>query len=110
MEYHKANDNAITIVACLKSYSIPYGILKRDELGNLESLEEKPTQTYLINTGMYVLEPEVLNHIPENAFYNITDLITTIKNEGKTVGIFPVSENSWKDIGEWPEYLRNYVQ
>jgi dTDP-glucose pyrophosphorylase len=105
-QYHVENKNAITIVASLKHYKIPYGTLESGENGELVSLQEKPEMTYMINTGMYLLNPEVLNQIPQGKFYHITDLITDIKKNGQKVGVFPVSEKSWFDMGEWPEYQK----
>jgi len=55
---------------------------------------------------MYILEPHLLDEIPENKFFHITHLIENIKNRNGKVGVFPVSEGSWKDIGEWGEYLK----
>ena len=57
--------------------------------------------------GLYILEPHLLNGIPKDEFYHITDLIQEIKNRNGKVGVFPVSEKSWRDIGEWEEYLKN---
>lgn len=103
--YHKENRNELTIVAALKHYPIPYGTIETGDNGILKELNEKPELTFKINSGMYILEPHLLEEIPENTFFHITDLIEKIiKRRGK-VGVFPVSENSWKDIGEWDEYL-----
>jgi hypothetical protein len=46
----------------------------------------------------------MLKLIQEDTFYNITDLIEAIKKKGGKVGIFPVSENSYHDSGQWKEY------
>lgn len=105
-DYHIKNKNLITIVASVKHFEIPYGIVETDQNGHLTELKEKPTHTYLINSGMYILEPEVLDHIPENEFYNITSLIESVRADGSNVGVFPVSDQSWIDIGEWPEYSK----
>lgn len=105
LEYHYDNKNEITIVAALKHYSIPYGTIETSENGKLEKLSEKPELTFKINSGMYVLEPTVLNEIPENEFFHITELIEKIQKRRGNVGVFPVSEKSWKDIGEWDQYL-----
>lgn len=105
-KYHVAQKNAITLVASLKHWKIPYGTLESGENGELLSLQEKPELTYLINTGMYVLNPEVLEEIPEGKFYHITDLITDLKKKGARVGVYPVSEKSWFDMGEWSEYQK----
>jgi len=105
-KYHVEHGNAITLVASLKHWKIPYGTLESGENGELLSLHEKPELTYMINTGMYVLNPEVLEQIPEGKFYHITDLIMDLKAKGGKVGVFPVSEKSWFDMGEWSEYQK----
>lgn len=102
--YHLESQNEITLVGSLKHFKIPYGTLETGEGGQLLSMREKPEITYMINSGMYVLEPNVLNEIPDNTFYHITDLIEKVRARGGKVGVFPVSEKSWFDIGEWNEY------
>ena len=60
----------------------------------------------MINTGVYILNPELISEIPEGQFFHITHLMEKIKASGGRVGCFPVSEHAWKDMGEWPEYLK----
>lgn len=108
--YHTKNKNELTIVAAIKNYSIPYGTLEIDEGGILKSLQEKPNLNFFVNTGMYILEPNLIAEIPENEFFHITHLIEKIKKRGGRVGVFPVSEGSWKDIGEWDEYFKHWVK
>ncbi len=105
-EYHKNNKNDLTIVTAVKSHSIPYGVISTGENGIMEGLSEKPETTYMINTGVYILNPELIDEIPENEFFHITHLMEKIKQRGGRIGCFPVSEKSWTDIGEWPEYLK----
>jgi NDP-sugar pyrophosphorylase family protein len=105
-EYHRTNENEITIVAALKHYPIPYGILETSKNGLLKSMTEKPELTIKINTGLYLLEPHLINEIPDNEFYHITTLIEKLQNEKRKIGVFPVSEKSWRDVGEWGEYLK----
>lgn len=106
LKYHKENNNELTIVSALKHYPIPYGTIETKMNGVLFSLHEKPELTFQINSGMYILEPHLLNEIPENKFFHITHLIENIQKRKGKVGVFPVSEGSWKDIGEWNEYLK----
>ncbi len=109
-EYHKTHQNEITIVAAIKSFPIPYGTIETGEGGQLKSIQEKPELSFKINTGMYILEPNVLQEIPENEFLYITTLIERLHKEGRKVGVFPVSEGSWKDIGNWEEYIKRFVK
>ncbi len=105
-DYHKEQQNELTMVASLKHYSIPYGTLETGENGELLSLQEKPTLTFMINCGFYILEPHLLAEIPEGTFFHITDLIEAIKARKGKVGVFPISEKSWIDIGEWSLYSK----
>lgn len=106
LSYHKENNNEITLVAALKHYPIPYGTVKTGKNGQLIELKEKPELTFKINSGMYILEPHLLDEIPDNHFFHITQLIEKVKTRNGNVGVFPVSEKSWKDIGNWEEYSR----
>lgn len=106
LKYHQENKNEITIVAAMKNYSIPYGTIETGENGTLLELKEKPDLTFKINSGMYILEPHLLKEIPDD-FFHITHLIERIKNRKGSIGVFPVSEGSWKDIGDWNEYLKH---
>lgn len=105
-EYHRDNHNDLTIVTAVKSFRIPYGVIETGEDGLMTALKEKPELTYMINTGVYFLNPECIAEIPEGEFFHITQLMEKIKNRGGRVGCFPVSEHAWKDMGEWSEYLK----
>jgi dTDP-glucose pyrophosphorylase len=105
LKYHQENKNELTIVSAFKHYPIPYGTIKTENGGILKELIEKPELTFQINSGMYILEPHLLDEIPENSFFHITHLIENIQKRKGKVGVFPVSEGSWTDIGEWKEYL-----
>lgn len=106
MKYHKKNKNMITVVSVLKNYSIPYGTLETREEGVLADIKEKPEMVYQINSGLYVLEPEIFGYIRNNEFLHITDLIKRLLRDKKQVGVFPISEGSWTDMGNWEEYLK----
>jgi len=105
-DFHVNAGNSISLVASIKNYSIPYGICEISSDGELVQIREKPKSNLLVNTGMYILNPEVLRFIPENEEYHMTHLIRDVKANDLKVGVFPVSENSWIDIGEWAEYKK----
>lgn len=105
-KYHVENGNDITIVTAAMSHHIPYGVVETGENGVLERLKEKPDMTYMINTGVYILEPHLIDKIPHNTFFHITDLMERTMSDGGRIGCFPVSEKSWTDIGDWNEYLK----
>ncbi len=104
-QFHKENKNDITVVSALKHIEIPYGVMETKVGGGLVKMTEKPEFTFQINTGMYIIEPHIIQQIPDNKFYHITDLIEKTNKKGK-VGVFPVPEKSWHDIGQWKEYTQ----
>ena len=81
LEFHKKNKCDITLVASTKDIVIPYGACEIDNDGFLKRIIEKPSLDYLINAGLYVLEPHVLDTIPKNTFFHITDLIDQLKKK-----------------------------
>ena len=105
-DYHVNNRNDLTVVTAVKSITIPYGVIETGENGLMNNLQEKPEHTYMINTGVYILQPDLINEIPEGDFFHITNLMEKIKSRGGRIGCFPVSEHRWKDMGDWNEYLK----
>lgn len=105
LEFHKENKNEITLVSAMKHYDIPYGTIVSGKNGELLSITEKPTATFKINCGLYILEPHLLNCIPEeNSLFHITDLIYQVQQRKGRMGVFPISEKNWIDIGNWKDY------
>ena len=105
-DYHVNNHNDMTIVTMVKSIKIPYGVIETGADGLMTALKEKPEQTYQVNTGVYILNPGLIEEIPEGEFFHVTQLMEKVQKRGGRVGCFPVSEHSWRDMGEWREYLK----
>lgn len=104
--YHKESGNELTIVTALKNIVVPYGVIHSSGNGMVESMEEKPKLSYFVNTGMYILNPELKNEIPEDTFYHMTDLTDKLLAEHRRVGMYPISEDSFLDMGEFEEMRR----
>ena len=98
--YHKEQHNVITMVCSLKNYHIQYGVVNLGEDGSIRSMEEKPTVSFFTNTGCYIVEPEVLGQIPDNTCIGFPDIISKYRDEGAKVGVYPISEQSWLDMGQ----------
>ena len=103
-EFHQKGNYDITLVASDKEFIIPYGTCELNRKGDLSHIIEKPQYDFLVNTGLYVLNPDMLKLIPEKRFYHITHLIEDVKNQGKKVGVFPIDDDAWIDVGQWTEY------
>lgn len=106
IDYHKKNNNIVTIVSAIKKIHIPYGTIETQLYGVVKKLHEKPDYVYQVNTGLYVFEPKALQYVENDTFLNITDLLTKLILNKEKVGAFPVSEGTWVDIGNWDEYLK----
>jgi len=104
--FHKENKFDITLVASTKEYIIPYGTCELNGDGHLSHINEKPIYDFLINTGLYVVNPDILGLIPENQFFHITHLIELAKDSGMKVGVYPIDEDAWVDVGQWSEYKK----
>lgn len=100
LNYHKSNKNIITMVCAEKKEVLEYGTVEIDKNNDIVNLKEKPSFSFLINTGLYILEPEFLEEIPENEFVHITDLIQQCIEKGKKVGSYRVCEEAWLDMGQ----------
>ena len=103
---HIKSLNPITIVAALKNITVPYGVLKVKEKCILEELQEKPINSYFVNTGMYIINPEVLDLIPNDTFFHMTHLVQESMRKNQNVGVYPISEESFLDMGEFKEMKR----
>jgi dTDP-glucose pyrophosphorylase len=103
LNYHQDQKNKITIVVSMKNITVPYGVCSLKKNGTLNKVDEKPTKRYLVSTGLYVLSPDVLKLIPKNSKYDFNELINSAKKNKMKVGLFPIEDTSWKDIGNMSE-------
>lgn len=101
--YHKTHQNKLTMVTAMKNYEIPYGVVTLDKNGLIHALSEKPNYEVFVNTGFYVFEDELLDYIPENQYFDMTDLIRTCLKNGEQIGAYPVMDSTWLDMGQFSE-------
>jgi dTDP-glucose pyrophosphorylase len=110
VKFHNTGGFNLTLVASLKRFTVPYGVCNVDNQGLLVSMQEKPEQDLLANTGLYFLNSSVLDLISGNEFLHMTDVIHMLKEKGLKVGVYPVTEKSWLDVGQWEEYSETLKQ
>ncbi len=110
IDFHKNKGSLITIA--LKSVENPleFGVVIVDEEKRIKQFLEKPSWGQVfsdyVNTGIYVLEPEVFEYIPEGAKYDFSrDLFPKMLERGKPMYGYPL-EGYWQDIGNVNQYLR----
>ncbi len=105
-KFHKKGKFDLTLVSSIQHHTVPYGVCKLESDGSLKTIKEKPEYDFLVNTGMYMLNPDIIQFIPKDKTFDMTDLIKCLKEKKKKVGVYPVSEKSWIDIGQWVEYRK----
>jgi dTDP-glucose pyrophosphorylase len=98
----KNADMAIATTSYL--VNIPYAVLETEN-GLVKSFKEKPTYTYFSNAGIYLIKKELVNEIPDNVFYNATDLINKLINSNRAVLTYPIL-GYWLDIGRHEDYKK----
>ena len=104
LENHKASNADISVGIRDYQIEIPYGIIETQ--GNrVVSMVEKPTLDYLINAGVYVASPNVIDLIPQNKFFHMTDLIKECLNRNMLVVHYYISDY-WLDIGKINDYYK----
>jgi len=103
--FHREQGNAITIATRERSIKIDYGLLHLDGDSRVREYEEKPTITSRVSMGIYVMEPEVIELVPEGAYFDFPDLVRVLLDEGEPVGAYDHT-GLWFDIGRQEDYER----
>ena len=93
----------MTMVVASKNMGLPYGVVDLDSHGNLQSIREKPEYSFLVNTGIYVMEPEVIDFIKKDERIDVPELVKRLMAAGHRVGGYPITEKSWLDMGQFSE-------
>ncbi len=102
--HFKEHEAEMSVAAVPYTVSVPYGIFDL-EGREIQGLIEKPTYNYYANAGIYLIKRRALDEIPDDTFFNATDLIEKLIAEGKKVIRFPMN-GTWIDIGNPQEYQK----
>jgi len=102
LEYH--NEQIASASMCVREYDfqVPYGVVNIDD-GKIKSIEEKPVHQFFVSAGIYILNPECIDLIPQNKFYDMPTLFEKLIEQKKNTVSFPLREY-WLDIGRIEEY------
>ncbi len=101
---HIDKKNDITLVVTSKEYSLPYGNCLIDENGMLLKIDEKPTFNHFINSGIYMINKNMINLIPSNTKYDVDQFINQAIRKKFKIGIYPIESDQWFDVGSWSEF------
>lgn len=103
---HKNDGSIITMICASKHVTVPYGVIDLAPDGSVGGMREKPEFTYLTNTGVYIVEPRVVEEIEDGKFQGFPDIIQKYREQGERIGVYSISEDSWIDIGQLEELQR----
>jgi dTDP-glucose pyrophosphorylase/CBS domain-containing protein len=104
LDFHKEQGAQLTVAVRKYDINVPYGVIE-SEGARVRAVQEKPLLSFLVNAGIYLLEPSAHSYIPNGQHSNMTDLIQCLIREGHTVASFPIMEY-WLDIGNDVDYAR----
>lgn len=107
LEFHRSHRAQLTVGVRQYDFEVPYGVVECDG-ERVSALREKPVVSWLVNAGVYLVEPAAQQLIPEGEHFNMTDLIDKLLERGETVVSFPVVEY-WLDIGRHADYERAQI-
>ena len=100
IKFHRESGCAMTVCVRRHSIKIPYGVIEMgQENRTVSEIVEKPDHEFLVNAGIYMLEPEVIDLIPKGQFFDMVQLMNTVMAGKMEVAAFPILEY-WKDIGQ----------
>ena len=108
LDFHVEHNSKATM--CVREYDIevPYGVVNVAN-ENITSIEEKPIHRFFVNAGIYLLEPDCIDLIPDNEFYDMPTLFEELIATKEKVVSFPLQEY-WLDIGRIADYERANIE
>jgi dTDP-glucose pyrophosphorylase len=104
LDFHLEHEAYATMCVREYDYQVPYGVVNVDQ-HHLKSIVEKPLQHFFVNAGIYILNPNALDYIPENSFFDMPELFERLVRENAETIVFPIREY-WLDIGRMEDYDR----
>lgn len=102
LAYHSEHKCPLTICVREHATQVPYGVVDVAD-HRVVRLEEKPEHRHFINAGIYVLNPELLDRVPDGDAFDMTTLIEQLIAEDQEVAVFPIRE-FWLDIGHHDDF------
>ena len=103
VRFHREQGNKVTIAAHKRTTKIDYGMLQLDLTQRVREFREKPVIESPVSMGIYVMEPDILDFIPEHEYFDFPDLIRALLLQGERVGAYRY-DGVWFDIGRQEDY------
>jgi dTDP-glucose pyrophosphorylase len=104
LDFHLDTEAKATMCVREYEFQVPYGVVSVNK-HQLQSIEEKPTQRFFISGGIYILNPELIDWIPQDSYYDMPTLFERLIAKDETSSAFPIREY-WLDIGRMDDFNR----
>lgn len=104
LDFHNKHKSMATMCVREYDFQVPYGVVRVDK-HRIAAIEEKPTHRFFVNAGIYVLEPQTLEHIPHNTYFDMPTLFERLIEQQQETTVFPVREY-WLDVGRMDDFER----
>jgi NDP-sugar pyrophosphorylase family protein len=101
--FHRECGFELTIASHERKTRFDYGVIEADVSGRVRAFSEKPEVMSLVSMGIYVMEPEVLDVIPDGQPFDFPDLVHALVGAGRSVGVYPYT-GYWRDLGRHEDY------
>jgi dTDP-glucose pyrophosphorylase len=102
LAFHREHRADATVGVRKFELQVPYGVLDCTGI-EVISVREKPIQQFLVNAGIYLLQPSVLEYVPDGERFDMTDLVQRLLDAHRPVVSFPIVEY-WIDVGQHADY------
>ncbi len=103
LDFHNSEKADATMCIRKDSYQVPYGVIKVDDNNNIINMVEKPTNSFFINAGIYMLNPEVLDYIPKDEYFGMPSVFELMNKDNKKTKSFELNDY-WIDMGKPSDY------
>jgi NDP-sugar pyrophosphorylase family protein len=103
LDWHREHEAQLTVLGVRKKVDVPYGVIKLDKEDYVIKIDEKPSFSFIIVSGIYVIEPALIDLIPVGVPCDMDQLMRSCILGGRKVVCYPI-ENGWFDMGQFEEY------
>jgi dTDP-glucose pyrophosphorylase len=97
LDFHQEQKATLTMGIREYDFQVPFGVVTLKD-NHVKAIEEKPVHKFFVNAGIYIINPEVLDHIPKNQHLDMPDLVDILIKNDERVAAFPLREY-WIDVG-----------
>lgn len=104
IDFHTEHNASATMAVRKHSYEVPFGVVDVEGAG-IAKIVEKPIYDFLVNAGIYVLESDVCKLVPEDTYFDMTELFQAVIDNKMPTSVFPIHEY-WMDVGRMEDFVQ----